>query len=501
MRAKKSLKNLIFNIFQQIVGTITGFILPPLIISTFGSSINGLVSTIKQFVQYAQLTGSGIASASTYAMYKPIADKDHSTLSGIFAACKKSFIKAGNIVSIIILLVALIYPYFVQEEVNAYIVIALILIIGACGISEFYFIGKYQALLSADQKNYMVAIAQTLGNILNIIITIVLIKLNVSIIFVQLGATIVYLTRVFILTWYFKKNYSYIDKTSAPLMDKISQRKDAIIHEVTALVVNTSSTILVSLMLGLESASVYSVYLLVFSGLNVICSIVSNGIYASFGDVVAKGEKDVLKRSYDIFEWGYLLLIFIVYTITYFMIIPFIQIYTKNIADINYVYPTFAALFVILGLINNVKIPSRTMVIASGHFRETKKYSWIEMILNLVFQIIFIPIFGLYGVLIGCLVSAIYRAFNFIWYTNKKILDISHKTILKRIIIYTITALLLIFSVNSLINVNVDNYLNWIMYALLISLIVGLVYVLIGIIFDKKTFKETTKVIKSVFNK
>ena len=385
MRAKKSLKNLIFNVFQQIVGTITGFILPPLIISNFGSSINGLVSTIKQFVQYAQLTGSGIASASTYAMYKPIAEKDHKTLSGIFAACKKSFIKAGNIVSIIILLVALTYPYFVQEEVNTYIVIALIVIIGICGISEFYFIGKYQALLSADQKNYMVAIAQTLGNIFNIIITVILIKLNVSIVFVQLGATVVYLTRVLLLTWYFKKNYGYINEKAEALMDQISQRKDAIIHEVTALVVNTSSTILVSLMLGLKSASIYSVYLLVFSGLNVICSIVSNGIYASFGDVVAKNEKQVLRNAYDIFEWGYLLLIFIVYSITYFMIIPFIQVYTQGIADINYVYPAFAALFVLLGLINNVKIPSRTMVIASGHFKETKKYSWIEMILNLVF--------------------------------------------------------------------------------------------------------------------
>ena len=65
MRAKKTLKNLIFNLLQQIVSIVTGFILPPLIIQNYGSSINGLISTIKQIVMYAQTTGAGIASAST----------------------------------------------------------------------------------------------------------------------------------------------------------------------------------------------------------------------------------------------------------------------------------------------------------------------------------------------------------------------------------------------------------------------------------------------------
>ena len=54
MRAKKTLKNLIFNLLQQIVSIVTGFILPPLIIHNYGSSINGLISTIKQIVMYAQ---------------------------------------------------------------------------------------------------------------------------------------------------------------------------------------------------------------------------------------------------------------------------------------------------------------------------------------------------------------------------------------------------------------------------------------------------------------
>ena len=39
MRTKKSIKNLIFNVFQQVIGILTGFILPPLIITNYGSSL------------------------------------------------------------------------------------------------------------------------------------------------------------------------------------------------------------------------------------------------------------------------------------------------------------------------------------------------------------------------------------------------------------------------------------------------------------------------------
>ena len=209
MRAKKSLKNLIFNVIQQLIGILTGFLLPPLIISNYGSSINGLIQTIKQTVTYAQTTGAGIASASTYVMYKPLADKNYKKLSGIFNATKKMFIKAGNYASFIMLMVAFIYPLFVSNDVNPLVAFLLVIMLGLCGVSEFYFIGKYQALFSADQKNYLVSIAQGLGNIFNIIISIVLIKLKCNILLVEFGAMTVYITRVLFLWIHFKRHYAF----------------------------------------------------------------------------------------------------------------------------------------------------------------------------------------------------------------------------------------------------------------------------------------------------
>ncbi len=500
MRAKKSLKNLFFNIIQQVISIATGFILPPLIIQNYGSAVNGLISTIKQIVMYAQTTGAGIASSSTFVMYKPLAEKNYKKLSGIFNATKKMFIKAGNLSSFIMLLVAFIYPLFVKDNISPFTTIALIIMLGACGVSEFYLIGKYQALYSADQKNYLISIAQGIGNIFNIIISVILIKLDCNIILVEFGAMAVYITRVLILWIHFRKNYNFIDKKEKPLMKEISQRNDAVIHEITALVINNSSIILISLFIGLKYASIYSVYMLVFSGLNMICSVVSNGIYASFGDVVAKNEKSILNKSYNIFEYIYLLMVYSIYTIAYILIIPFITIYTRNITDINYVLPLLGAMLVLVGLINNIKIPSRTLVIASGHFKETKKYSLIELLINIFGQLIFMYFFGIYGAMLGCLLSAIYRAINFIWYSDKFILNKSNDIIIKRLLLYTIIGLLIIIVSELTLNISITGYLQWFIYAIIISIIIVLIYIVTGYLSDKKTFKDTIQVLKGIFS-
>ena len=495
MRTKRTIKNMLFNVFQQIVGIIVSFILPPMIISHFGSVINGLVSTIKEIMRYAGLVGAGIAATSTYALYKPLANNDKKKVNGIYNATNKMFIKSGNIFTIIILLSSLIYPFIAEGEVNKITVGLLVIVMGIAGLSEFYVIGKYQSLLNAEQKNYVVAIAQTVGNIFNIIVAFILIKLNQNIVIVQLGASIIYVMRILIITLYIKKHYKYLDNKVTPLESEIKQRKDAVIHEITALIVNASSVVLISFFLGFKYASIYAIYLLVFSGLNTICGIVSNAIYASFGEVIAKKEMKVLNKAFNIYEWIYLFTITIIYTVAFLLIMPFISVYTKNMTDINYYLPILGALLSIVGLINNMKIPARTLVVASGHFKETRNRSIIEMTINIVGQVICIPIFGIYGAPIGCILSNLYRTVDFIIYANKEILNIKNGRIIKRIITNLTVSILIVAVMIVLIPQRTDSYMNWILSALVVSLITFIIQMVINLITEKDMLKETKKII------
>lgn len=501
MRTQKALKNLIFNMIQQATALIINFFMPPILVSNFGSVINGLVSTIRQIMQYVQLTGAGIAQASTYAMYKPLSENDHRTLSGIFNATKKMFRTAGNWFSILVLLLALIYPLIIDKDVDYLTTFLLVIVIGISGASEFYLCGKYTALLTANQESFVVAIAQIIGNISNLLLLVVLVHFKQNIVIVQLGMSSIYLFRILILYWYVHKHFDFIDKNEKPLFSCLSQRNDVLVHQISALVVMGSSTLIVSLLLGLKEASVFSVYLIVFQGINAICGIVSNAIYASFGDVIVKNERKVLLNSFSIFELAYFILISIVFSCTFLLIMPFINLYTVNMVDANYYRPMLAVLFVIVGVANNIRIPSTTIVNAAGHFKETKYRAIFEMILNVLGQFTFGKFFGLNGILLGCILSYSYRTLDFIFYTHKYILKNSPLKSFGRIFLNLFASVFIVMVMMYFLSPAITNYLEWIKYGFIYFVLISSFILLINFIFERRVFLNMFNLIMGIVRK
>ena len=80
-RTAKIKINAIVSLLYQLVTIGCGFILPRLILSTFGSSYNGLTSSITQFVSCVTLLSAGIGGVTRAALYKPLAEKDNKTIS------------------------------------------------------------------------------------------------------------------------------------------------------------------------------------------------------------------------------------------------------------------------------------------------------------------------------------------------------------------------------------------------------------------------------------
>ena len=91
MRSKKAVKNIITSLLQQVVTVICGLIVPRAIIGSFGSSVNGLLSSITQFLGYITLMEAGIGPVIKSALYKPIAEKDKAAIEKILKASQRFF--------------------------------------------------------------------------------------------------------------------------------------------------------------------------------------------------------------------------------------------------------------------------------------------------------------------------------------------------------------------------------------------------------------------------
>ena len=115
-RTRKFVSNAVSSFLLQATITVAGLIIPILMIKTYGSEINGLLASIRQFVNYFTLVEAGLAAVSIHALFKPLADKDNNAISGVVSAARIFYFKAGYVFVALILGCSLLYPYFVKTE-------------------------------------------------------------------------------------------------------------------------------------------------------------------------------------------------------------------------------------------------------------------------------------------------------------------------------------------------------------------------------------------------
>ena len=108
---------------------INGFIIPRLIITKFGSNVNGLIVSITQFLSYIVLLESGFGPVVKAALYKPIANKDKNQIQNILKASEKFFRMIALIFVIYIIILSIIYPLIINTEFAFLYTMSLILII------------------------------------------------------------------------------------------------------------------------------------------------------------------------------------------------------------------------------------------------------------------------------------------------------------------------------------------------------------------------------------
>ena len=464
--------------------------MPPLIIVAFGSEINGLTATIQNIISYISLVGAGISIATIQSLYGPIKSNNIEEIRKKLKATENMFNKYGYVFLFFVFITAFIYPLIIKNSTVEYTTsVILMLIMSIKGCSEFFIVGKYRVLLYADRKIYVSSIIQSISLAISLIVAIILLKLKCNIILVQSAISAVYVSRALIITLYIRKKYpQYINlKNINPDNSAIKNRKYALIHQISGLCVTSCQTIILSIMVNLEAASIYAVYNIVFSGIKSICSNLNSSITPFLGHTYTDNNLTKTNRQFKIVEVIFSKLILFVFICTGVLVIPFISLYTIN-ADINYTNTTLAILFLTLGVFDLYRLPANAMINVAGHFKETQQRAIIEATISVIGGILFTYILGIYGVLIGTICAIGWRSIDIILYTNKFILKNSSKeTILRLIRIIIISIISLFIFIN--LKIEIHNWNEWLLlcgFIIFLALIISIIDIFI---FDYKYIK------------
>lgn len=500
MRSKKLVKNSFFSLLQQVVSLIAGFIVPIYLIKSFGSNTYGLTVSITQFLAYISLLESGFGPVVKSVLYKPIANKNKQEITNILKSSDNFFKKISYIFIIYVVVLSLIYPFIVIKSFGYFFTFSLVIIIGISTFFSYFYGMTYSLYLQAEQKTYITSIIQIITYILNTIIIVVLVKLKFNIHIIKLTSSLIYVLRPIMQNVYVTKKYN-INLEDSSSNYEIKQKWDGLAQHVAAVVNGNTDIVVLTLFSPLQNTAIYSVYNLIMTGIKNIIIAFTGGVDASFGDMIAKNEKETLNRSFKSYEFFYYTLITIIYSCTLILIIPFITIYTKNITDANYINSTFGYLITLATFMYSIRIPYSSLTLAAGHFKETKKGAWVEAFSNLIISIILVKKHGLIGVTIGTFIAMFIRTIEFMYHASKKILNISLWNTYKRLVIIAIQVIIILFISKYISMPLMTGYLNWSLYAIKIFAISSIVVISINSIIYNEELKNSIKIFRNLFKR
>lgn len=492
-RSKMFAFNSLSAAIYQIIIMIVGFITPKVMLDVYGSELNGLITSISQFINYFSLVEAGLSGAAIYALYKPLANKNWDDISGIVVATKHFYNVSGIIFSTLVVSLSICYPFFVNtDKLDLLSISFLVLVLGGTGALDFFSMGKYRALLTADQKLYVISWSSAISLIINTVIIVILSYLRVNIVIVRLAALSSIVLRSIMLSVYVKRNYK-INYNIAPCNSALDKRWDALYLQILGSIQTGAPVILATIFTSLKEISVFSIYMMVIGGITGVLSIFTTGLSSSFGDVIARDEKEVLQKSFQEFETLLYMIITFIFGMTFITIVQFVHVYTKNITDANYINELLAFLITLNALLYNLKTPQGMLIISAGHYRETRLQTTIQGLIMVIGGIILAYGWGLYGIMIASILSNIYRDIDLLLYVPNKITGLPIKTTLKKWCMIAIE-LCFIMMISKVIHFSITNIVDWIVMAVCYSIISGVIIFLISFIFDRDQ-------IKSLFNR
>ncbi len=494
-RTKKLAYNTITSLIYNIVVVICSFILPRYFLTHYGSSVNGLVRSISNFISFVSLFNMGVNAVVKSALYKPLAENDNAEVSRILKSAGNFFKLLAKLLGVYVFILIIAYPCIISEQFDFLYIASLFVILSIGTFVQYYFGVTRQLLLNSDQKAYIPFGLDILTVIANTAVSVLLISHDYSIHLVMLVTTLIFLSKPLFLVLYVKKHYS-IDPDIELSEEPIKQKWNGLAQHISTVVMQRTDVIILTMFSTLKNVSIYSTYFMVIGGIKKLILSVTAGIELVIGDMLAKQEQKLLLKTFEIYEWIMHNVVTLLYTITAVLITDFIKVYTLSVDDANYILPVFAILLTAATALHGYRCPYSVVIHAAGHFKQTQKSAVIETVINIILSVLLVMKYGLIGVAIGTIVAMIYRTLYFVWYLSDNIINRPVKHYIQYVVIDGIIITAIYFATQS-IAMNEITYYCWFIKALKVTAISAAISLLINIILKRKYIKN----IKFLFGK
>lgn len=473
-RVRRSIKNAEVNLLFYFLSVLLSFFSRKIFLDCLGAEFIGLSGTISNILGYLNLAELGIASCISFHLYKPLQENNHQKLQELLSVFGYLYKCVGLIILTLGLILSIFFPWiFGNTTLSLGIVyFAFYSVLGSSLIG--YFINYRQILLSADQKNYIVAIYTQTANQIKTLLQIYLAYHYKNLYLWVFVEFLFSLLACVILNWKINKEYPWLhtNKQKGKFLLKeypgiITNTKQIFIHKIKDVILMRSDELFVFMFVSLKMVAYYGNYTLIISRLGQVFSAMLDSINAGIGNLIAEGNKEkIMKVFWEMLTIRHFVAGFLCFS-TYHFVEPLISIWLGEQYILDRTITALLAIYIYISASRGVVDMYNH---AHGLYADTWS-AWTELAINITVTVIAGYLWGITGILLGKIIST--GIIIVLWkpyYLFKSGLQLSyvHYWIgACRNYIVSITSIILGHFFLQQIQINGSpNYLSWILYCL-----------------------------------
>lgn len=483
MRLEHSLKNSAAVLGSQILSMALSFVTRTVFIRILTQEYLGLNGLFFSFLSLLSLSELGIGSTITFALYKPLAEKNETAISALMNFYAKSYKIIGVVITVLGFAAYPFMEFFVGDlpQVEHIYIIYLLFLLNT---SLSYFFSYKRSLITADQQDWICVINQSAFLILqNVLQIILLLFTREYLLYLASQVVCTFLANLFI-SRRADKMYPFLrsnrDKRVPPEeMRGIRKNIRAMLmHQIGGIAVLGTDNMMIA-WVDLTLLGRYSNYSMVTNAISTILRQVFNAVTASVGNLIATEDTQhqavMYKRIWFVNFW--------MYGFFAAALAVMLDVFVTAWASRQYLLsPVTTALIVANFYLFGMRQTNMMYATTAGMFHPLRYKAITEAAINLVSSMYFLVVLdlGIDGVFLGTVVSTL--ATNLWWeplVTVKRLLKLSLKWYFAQYALYTGLMLVSIFAAKGLCGlIPLDGWLGFIIKGVCCTICINAVFAL-----------------------
>lgn len=408
-RTSKSIKNSLVALAFYFINLLLQFFSRKVFLDYLGAEILGLNTTATNLLQFLNLAELGIGPAIACTLYKPLLERDTTTINEIVSLQGWLYRRIAWIVIAGSLMLTAFFPLiFAKMPLPLWYAYASFGVLLVSALLS-YFVNYKQIVLSADQKEYKIRYSYKAAMLVKILCQLLAIEyLSDGYIWWLILEVVFAIIASVVLEHTIKRSYPWIitDLRKGKALSRkypniLKKVKQLFFHKIGSFALTQISPIIIYAYTTLTIVALYGNYMLVILGIQTLMAAIFNSMNAGIGNLVAEGNHE---RIFSVFEelFSVRFLFTSVMCFGVFILTPsFITLWIGK----EYVMDSMTLLLMTAILfINLSRTTVDTYINAYGLFSDIWAPA-VETAINIGMSVLLGYFFGLQGVLLGVLIS------------------------------------------------------------------------------------------------